>query len=108
LKHIRIGVLNSVIGTADLGTLGKDTFFTAALEVFLPHPAKPPVVEHSAARLHFPKSASLKRIWGISGDLGIGFLGKQETSSSTFYLVYRGYRADIARNHNFNDEVRFP
>jgi len=80
--------LNSVIGTADLSTLGKDTLLTATFEVFLPHPAKPPVVEHSAARPHFPKNTSQKRIWGISGGFGNRIFGKTGNIIINFIALF--------------------
>jgi len=60
-KNGTIGVLDRVISTAYPGTLGKDTLFTTALEIFLPHPVKPPCVELFAAKpafsqKHFPKT----------------------------------------------------
>jgi len=88
LQHIRIGVLDRVIGTAYLGTLGKDTLFTAALEVFLPHPVKPPCVELSAAKppfsqKHFPKT-------DLGNFLGFGdrIFGEMENSTINFIALF--------------------
>ena len=85
---LRLGVLDSVIGTAYLGTLRKDTLFTATLEIFLPHPVKPPCVELSAAKppfsqKHFPKT-DLGNFWGF----GDRIFGKTRNISINFIALF--------------------
>ena len=84
----RIDVLDRVIGTAYLGALGKDTLFTAALEIFLPHPVKPPCVELSAAKppfsqKHFPKT-------DLGNFLGFGdrIFGEMENRAINFIALF--------------------